>query len=313
MKPQRPRWRTRLSCGLTLLASWNLCAQVAVRPHPKESVPRPILRADSTLVLVPVSVNDSLNRPVLGLRRENFRIFEDKVEQTPTYFNMEDEPVAVGLVMDTSGSMDSKLVRSRRALLEFLKTTNQADELFLAEFDSSMRLIVPLTHDSDEIEQRIMLSHSQGSTALLDAILGAVQEIKSSAKRRALVIVSDGQDNSSRYTPAQIARLVRESDVLIYGIGFFGSRAASEKVGRPEFLEILAEQTGGRFFEASPANLPNIAMAIRNDLHARYVLGYSPPVRSRDGRYHHIDVKIVSAKAQSLSVHWKRGYRAIGD
>jgi VWFA-related protein len=264
-------------------------------------------------VLVPVSVNDSLNRPVLGLNRENFRVFEDKAEQSLTYFNMEDEPVAVGLVMDTSGSMDSKLVRSRSAVLEFLKTTNQADEFFLAEFDRSMRLIVPLTHDSDEVEQRIRLSQSQGSTALLDAIHAAVQEIKSSTKRRALVIVSDGLDNSSRYTPSEIAKLVRESDVLIYGVGVFGSRAASEKVGRPEFLKTLAEQTGGRFFEANPADLPSIAMAIGNDLHARYVLGYSPPVRSRDGRYHRIEVKIVSAKAQSLSAHWKPGYRAIGD
>src|SRR5215471_19743409 len=164
---------------------------------PKEQLPTPNLRVDTSLVLIPVSVNDPLNRPVSGLDKENFRVFDDRVEQKITQFAMEDEPVAVGLVFDTSGSMGDKLRRSRMAAREFFNTSNgDQDEYFLVEFDDRPRMEVPLTQDTGQIESQLTFSRSHGSTALLDALLLAMHEMRKSKKRKkALLVISDGGDN----------------------------------------------------------------------------------------------------------------------
>ena len=127
---------------------------------------------------MPVSVNDPLNRPVSGLEKENFRLFEDKVAQPITQFAMDDEPVAVGLVFDTSGSMGDKLQRSRMAAREFFRIANPEDEFFLVEFDDSPKLRVPLTSDTGTIENELVFSRSHGSTALLDAVYLALHEMQ---------------------------------------------------------------------------------------------------------------------------------------
>ena len=164
-----------LTGALALLAPLALLGQGQVQSRPKkasseEARPKANIRVDTSLILVPVSVNDPLNRPVTGLEKENFRVFEDKIEQKITQFAMDDEPVAVGLVFDTSGSMGSKLQRSRMAAVQFFKTANPEDEFFLVEFDNRPRLEVPLTRDIGQIENRLTFSQSKGSTALLDAI-----------------------------------------------------------------------------------------------------------------------------------------------
>src|SRR5215831_7582314 len=164
----------RLAATLFCLP-WLLSAQPNIQPRPKQppkqdAAPPATLRVDTTLILVPVTVNDPLNRPVSGLDKENFRVFEDKIEQKITQFAMDDEPVAVGLVFDTSGSMGDKLKRSRMAAKEFFRTANPEDEFFLVEFDNSPRLEVPLTQDTGRIESQLIFSKSRGSTALLDAI-----------------------------------------------------------------------------------------------------------------------------------------------
>ena len=191
------------------LALW-LPAQVTLTPRPKppskeDTLPMADIRVNSTLILVPVSVNDPLNRPVSGLEKENFRVYDDKVEQPITSFAMDDEPVAVGLVFDTSGSMGAKLQRSRMAAREFFRPSDPGDEYFLVEFDSSPRLEVHLTSDTGSIESQLTFSRSHGSTALLDAILLALQEMKHSKKnKKALLVISDGGDNNSRYTPKEV-------------------------------------------------------------------------------------------------------------
>src|SRR5215469_3890268 len=177
-------------------------AQVSVQPRPKPTPPKeqqttPSIRVDTSLVLIPVSVNDPLNRPVTGLDKDNFRLFDDRVEQTITQFAMDDEPVAVGLVFDTSGSMGDKLKTSRLAARQFFNTSSpEEDEFFLVEFDNSPRLEVQLTKDTGTIEAQLTFSKSHGSTALLDAILLAVHEMRrSKMKKKALLIISDGGDN----------------------------------------------------------------------------------------------------------------------
>jgi VWFA-related protein len=284
------------------------------KPAPKvESSKRtPNIRVDTTLILVPVSVNDPLNRPVSGLEKENFRVFEDKVPQPITQFAMDDEPVAVGLVFDTSGSMGEKLTRSRMAATQFFRIANPEDEFFLVEFDDSPRLRVPLTSDTGTIENELIFSRSHGSTALLDAVYMALHEMKRSKKnKKALLIISDGGDNHSRYSQKEVTAVVRESDVLIYSIGVFGGGTTPEEAGGAGLLGKISEQTGGRLFEADPVELPDIAKKIGIELRNRYILGYSPQNQARDGKYHRITVQVVPPRGlPKLSAHWRLGYNA---
>jgi VWFA-related protein len=294
-----------------------LLGQVTIpqRPKPRapvDSLPNADIRVNTNLVLVPVSVNDPINRPVSGLEKENFRVFEDKVEQKITQFAMDDEPVAVGLVFDTSGSMGDKLRRSRMAAKEFFRTSNPEDEFFLVEFDSKPRLEVPLTQDSGLIENQLIFSKSHGSTALLDALYLALHEMKKSKKnKKALLVISDGGDNNSRYTVTEVRNLILESDTLIYAIGVFGGGTTPEEAGGPGLLSHIAEQTGGRLFPADSRELPDIAKRIGIELRNRYVIGYSPANQTRDGKYRRIQVVLVPPRGlPKLQAHWRTGYNA---
>lgn len=308
--------------AVALFASAPLLAQVNITPRPQpaplaDKLPGANLRVDTNLVLVPVSVTDPMNRPVTGLEKEHFRILDDKVEQTITTFAMDDEPLAVGLVFDTSGSMGPKLRRSRAAAGAFFRTANPDDEFFLVEFNDTPKLVVPLTKDTQEIQNQLTFAQSKGRTALLDAIFLAIHEIKKSPKKRkALLIISDGGDNCSRYTENEIRNLVRESDVLIYAIGIFepeGSRGRSpEELAGPGLLSDIAEQTGGRHLPVEDvAELPDIATKIGVELRNRYVIGYNPTDTQRDGRYHHVTVKVIPPHGlPPLRAYWRLGYYA---
>jgi len=320
---------SRKILAVTLVAAWaawwGLHAQVAVVPRAgpgsvaasaESARPAANLRVDAHLVLIPVSVCDPQNHPVTGLEKEHFKVLDDKVEQTITHFAMEDEPVAVGLVFDISGSMGDKLRLSRMAAAQFFRAANPEDEFFLVEFNDQPKIVVPLTRDYEEIQNQLTFAQSKGRTALLDAIFLALHEIKKSQKtRKALLIISDGGDNCSRYTETEIRNRVRESDVLIYAMGIFeapGARSRSpEEAAGPGLLSELAEQTGGRHYPASSYELPDIAAKIGVDLRNRYVLGYSPIDQQRDGRYHHVQVKLVPPKGlPPLKAYWRLGYYA---
>ena len=254
---------------------------------------------DKNLVLEPVSVVDSENRPVAGLEKSNFRVFDDKVEQTIESFSTEDEPVAVGLVFDTSGSMDQNLRESRLAAKAFFETANPEDEFLLVEFSDTPTLAVPLTNDAHQIETRLDLTKSRGKTALLDAIHLGLTEIKKSKKsRKALLVISDGGDNHSRYREREIQDLVRESDVLIYAIGIYEpwdllDRTPEELAG-PGLLKEIAEQTGSREYSVgNVGRLTDITKTIGTALRNVYVLGFSPTDQRHDGRHHTVQIKIV--------------------
>ena len=297
--------------------------QIPVRPKTVASVsvtPTANLRVDSNLVLVPVTVCDPMNRPVTGLEKEHFRILDNKVEQTITQFGMEDEPLAVGLVFDTSGSMGDKLRRSRLAASAFFRTANPEDDFFLVEFNDQPRLVVPLTRDVAEIQNQLTFSQSRGRTALLDALCLALHEIrKSDKKRKALLIISDGGDNSSRYTETELRNLVREADVLIYAIGIYESDSARnrtpEEANGPGLLNEITGQSGGRHLPVDDvAEMPDVAAKIGVELRNRYVLGFSPTDAQRDGRYHHVQVKLVPPHGlPALRAYWRQGYFAPGN
>jgi len=303
-----------------LLAGLALDGQVSITPRPKAAPQRPEnqpaspnLRVETNLVLIPVSVSDPLNRPVTGLEKENFRLYEDQQERQITAFSMEDAPVAVGLVFDTSGSMGDKLHQSRLAAHTFLRTSNPEDEFFLVEFDDSPRLVVPLTSDTGAIENRLVFTQSKGSTALLDGLMLALHEMRKSKKtKKALLLITDGGDNNSRYSEAEIKSVLVESNCLVYAVGVFESSFAgrpAEEVFGGELLAKIAESTGGRMYPASAAELPDIAQKIGVDLRNRYVLGYSPPSQQRDGRYHRVKVVVVPPRGlPPLRAHWRLGY-----
>jgi VWFA-related protein len=302
--------------GLAVLAS----GQVGIVPRPKATpaeaaAPKTNLRVDLNLVLVPVTVCDPMNRPVTGLEKEHFRVFDDNVEQTVTAFAMDDAPVAVGLVFDSSGSMGAKLRLSRQAAAAFFRIANPEDEFFLVEFDDRPKLVVPMTRDTQEIQNQLTFSQSKGRTALLDAVMLALHELKkSSIGRKALLIISDGGDNCSRYTEGELKNAVRESDTMIYAIGIYGGAATPEELAGPGLLTQIAEQSGGRQLPAQASDMPDIAAKIGVELRNRYVLGYSPSEQRRDGRYHPVQVKIVPPRGlPTLRAFWRRGYYAPSD
>jgi VWFA-related protein len=301
-----------LALGLAAVAP----GQVAlVRPKAApEPAPRTTLRIDLNLVLVPVTVCDPLNRPVTGLEKTAFRVFDDNVEQTVTAFTQEDTPVAVGLVFDTSGSMGGKLRLSRAAAAAFFQTANPEDEFSLVEFNDRPKLVVQMTGNTQEIQDHLTFSQSKGRTALLDAAILAMHELKKSAiARKALLIISDGGDNCSRYTETELKKMVRESDVMIYAIGIYGGGTTTEESAGPQLLTEVAEQSGGRMLPASPQgdDIPDIAAKIGVELRNRYMIGYSPSAPHRDGRYHPVQVKIVPPRGlPALRAFWRRGYFA---
>ncbi len=311
-----------LAAVLTAILPIAFLGQVKTEPRPKlgaptaESRPAANLRIDTNLVLVPVSVFDPQNRPVTGLEKEHFRVLDDRVEQTITQFSMDDEPVAVGLVFDISGSMGPKLQKSRQAAAEFFRTANTEDEFFLVEFNDQPKMVVPLTRNAEEIQNQLTWAQSKGRTALLDAIFLSMNEMKKSKKnRKALLIISDGGDNSSRYSESEVRNLVRENDVLIYAIGVFelggGRMRTTEEAAGPGLLNELCEQTGGRHLPSDVSELPDIAAKIGVELRNRYVLGYSPTSQVRDGRYHTLQVKVVPPKGlPALRPYFRRGYYA---
>jgi Ca-activated chloride channel family protein len=272
---------------------------------------------DTTLVVIPVTVTDPMNRFVLGLEKKDFSIFEDGAEQKITHFSGEDAPLSVGILFDTSGSMDLKTDTSHRAVTEFLKTMNAQDEMFLIQFSDKPAVVQEFTGSTKDIEDRMGSLKTGGLTALLDAVELGVREMKKAKNpRKALVVVSDGGDNNSRYTGTDIKDIVKEADTQIYAMGvfepnFFPSLAA-EQVSGPRLLAQIADQTGGRAFGASEfSQLPAIAEKIAIELRNQYVLAYSPTNSERDGKYRKVEVKMRQQKGlPALTARWRLGYYA---
>lgn len=289
----------------------------APKAAPEEESRAANIKVDTNLVLINVSVRDPLNRFVTGLEKENFKLFEDKVEQKIAQFASEDAPLSIGLVFDASGSMGAKLNKARQAAAQFFKMSNPEDEFFLVQFNDRPELVVPFTHNTDEIQNRMTFTQAKGRTALLDGIYQAMTHMKKAKNpRKAILILSDGGDNSSRYTESEIRNLIREADVQIYAIGIFESLGArgrtAEELAGPGLLTEVSEQTGGRHFPVENINdLPDIAAKIGVELRNQYLLGYSPTNQERDGKYRKVNVKLVQPKGMpALKPSWRQGYHA---
>jgi Ca-activated chloride channel homolog len=276
------------------------------------------IRVDTNLVLIPVSVTDPLGKFVTGLDKENFKLYEDKTEQEIQTFSSDDAPMSIGIVFDTSGSMGPKLQTSRLAVSEFVKTANPVDEFFVVQFNDHPELLLPFTRNTEEVQNKLMYVQSKGRTALLDGVYMAMNEMRRRAKnpRKAILIISDGGDNSSRYTPGEVKEAVREADVQIYGIGVFESLAnrgrTPEELAGPDLLHTLASLTAGTSFVVDNLReLPDVAMKIAIELRNEYVLGYSSSNKARDGKYRRVQVKMAKVKGlPPLKAAFRTGYYA---
>jgi Ca-activated chloride channel homolog len=317
----------RLMCLLSFgVAILNLptgaSAQSLISDDVKHDTPGQVIKpgeslhVDVDLALVHVTVTDPYNRLVTGLEPDNFRIFEDNVEQEIVNFSSEDVPISIGIILDHSGSMINKLGKAKEAAFQFLKTANPEDEFFLVSFNERSELLSPFTENVEDLQSRMLSASAKGRTALLDAIYQGLSEMRRARNgKRALLIISDGGDNSSRYNEKDIKRLLREADTQLYSIGIFDpldrTGTPEERYG-PSLLNEMTELTGGRAFTVENLNnLPDIAARIGMELRNQYILGYHPSNKAHDARWRKIKVKLRSPKGlPPLSVYAKTGYYA---
>ena len=272
------------------------------------------MKVNVNLVLLPVTITDFMNRPVIGLEKDNFKVFEGKELQDIRHFSGEDIPVSLGVIFDTSGSMSSKIGRAREAVVEFLKTANPEDEFFMIAFSDEPQQLSDFTNSVEDIQGRLLYTVPKGRTALLDAIYLGIEKMRQAKyQKKALLIISDGGDNRSRYTEGEIRNLVKEADVLIYAIGIYDNYfpTEEERLG-PQLLDDITRLTGGRAFTVdNPNDLVDIATKIGVELRNQYVLGYRPKNLVLDGKWHKVKVKLVPPKGlPPLEVHAKAGYYA---
>jgi len=275
------------------------------------------MKVDVNLAEVNVTVTDPFNRLVTGLEQENFRVFEDGVEQEITHFSSEDVPISIGLVFDMSGSMSDKVDKARQAAVQFMKTANPFDQFFLVSFNDRAELTSGFTSSVEELQNRMLFTSAKGRTALLDAVYLGLSEMRGARNaKRALLIISDGGDNHSRYSETDIKNFLKEADCQLYAMGIFdpvGIRdRTAEEMNGPALLEEMTAMTGGRVFPVSDLDeLPDIAAKIGMELRNQYVLGYKPSNHAHNGVWRKIKVRLRPPKGlPPLNVYAKTGYYA---
>ena len=272
------------------------------------------LSVDVDMVLVPVTITDPMDRLVTGLDKDNFAIYDGDHSEPIRTFSTEDAPISVGIIFDMSGSMQDKIEKSREAVVQFMQTANPQDEFFMITFNDKPDLISGFTDKIEEIQNKLVFTNPKGLTSLLDAIyLGLDQMKHAKYERKALLVISDGGDNHSRYTESEIKSRVKEADVQMYAIGLFDSygRTPEERFG-PELLSELTDVTGGRTFTIdNPNDLADVATKISTELRNEYVIGYKPNPKPHDGKWHKIKVKLMPPKGlPPLHITARTGYYA---
>jgi len=289
-------------------------AQVVLQEAAIHTLP---IQVDVDMVVVYVTVTGPHDRIVTGLGRRNFVVYDHKVPQQITAFSMEDAPISVGLIFDTSGSMANKIGNSKAAAWQFFKTSNPHDEFMLINFNERPELVSGFTSQFENLQDRLFAVQAGGRTALLDALyLGLAKMRKADTNRRALLVISDGGDNHSRYSEGDIRRAVQESNVEIYTVGLVEPlrtrHRTQEEAGGPRLLADLAEMSGGRMFAVEdPAELPDIMRTISIDLRNQYAIGYRPSNLVRDGQWRRVKVKVnPPPDSPRLQVYARTGYYA---
>jgi Ca-activated chloride channel family protein len=271
------------------------------------------LKVDVDLVLVNATVTDQLNRYVSGLDQEHFQLWEDRVEQKIQYFSAEDVPISVGIIFDVSGSMKDKISTAVAAATTFVRSGNPDDEHFLIEFSSRAQVASDFTTDITRLQNKLIFASAKGMTAVYDAVYLGLEKVKDGTNpKKALLLITDGEDNQSRYTFSQVRDYVKEQDVQIYAIGIvddWSSQLGAGHTGRA-LIEELSEITGGRaFFPNSVYDLEDICTKIAIELKNQYVIGYQSTNKAEDGKWRKLRMQVNPPKGiQRLSVRYKQGY-----
>lgn len=273
------------------------------------------IRTHAELVLVPVTVTDPMNRVVAGLERENFQLYEGKQSQEIKHFSREDAPVSLGVILDVSRSMATKIDRARDAVLKLLEASNPQDEFFLITFADRPHIVQDFTQTIGDLQERLLFARPKGETALLDAVYLGLDKMKEAKySRKALLLISDGGDNHSLYTEKEVKSRIKESDVLLYSVGIFDREFSTmeERLG-PQLLTEISEVTGAQCYTLeNPNALPVITEHIGVQLRNQYVLAYSPNTSKDDGKWRKIKVKLtfLPKSLPELRVHARTGYYA---
>lgn len=282
---------------------------------PPANGPARSIRVNTDLTLVPVTVTDAFGRNVRGLEKQNFRVFENAEQRSIVAFGREDAPISIGLIFDSSGSMKDKFKMARDAASQLLNQLSPEDEAFLVTVSTLAQLRQDFTSDPAEISDALVFTNSDGSTSLLDGVnLGLEHLKKSHTPRKALVVVSDGGENNSRYTLHELLARAVEADTLIYTICLFQDPQSTEELGGPDLLADLAQKTGGMAFflkDRETNNLGQVMGTIGVTLHNQYVLGYYPPEKGPAGKYRKIKVQLLLPKGMpEMHIYTRTGYYA---
>jgi Ca-activated chloride channel family protein len=292
-------------------------SQPTPSPTPKKTKEDDTIIIPIDIVSLRVSVFDQYGRAVTGLTKNAFTVFDNDEKQTIASFSDEDAPVSVGVIFDVSGSMSGdKIKRARDALKKFIETSHDDDEYFLIGFNSRAQLLLDKTRDGDAVINKLTFVQPKSTTALYDACyLGVEKVLRGAHPKRALLLISDGQDNNSRYTFKELTRLLKESDVTIYAIGILGGGDYGSALGMQgqSFLDEMASITGGKtFFPNSGEEMDDAFYRIATELRYQYSIGFYPSNFTNNGKYHKIKVKVTPPRGMPrLNVRTKDGYYAL--
>jgi Ca-activated chloride channel family protein len=285
-------------------------------PAPGQQIDGPVI-VNTDLITFTVTVTDTYGRYVSGLGKNAFTVLDEKKPQEITVFSDDDAPFSVGVIFDVSGSMSGdKIKRAREALSKFIQTSHNSDEYFLIAFNQRAQLLLDKTRDGNAVLDKLTFVQTRNNTALYDACYLGVEKVQRGAHpKRALLLISDGQDNNSRYTFSELRRLLKESDVVLYGVGILSGGDANSQMGMEGqgILDELASVSGGKaFFPRSNAEMDDIFEQIALELRHQYSIGYKPVNFSNDGRWHKIKVKVTPPRGlPHLFVRAKEGYYAL--
>ncbi len=277
---------------------------------------KPVI-TNTDLITLTVTVTDTYGRYVSGLNKNAFTVLDDKLPQEISHFSDDDAPVSVGVIFDVSGSMSGdKIKRARDALSNFIQTSHNSDEYFLIAFNSRAQLLLDKTRNGDAVLDKLTFVQTKNNTALYDACYLGVEKVqRGTHPKRALLLISDGQDNNSRYTFNEVRRLLKESDVVLYAIGILSGSDAGSSLGMEGqgTLDELANVSGGKaFFPRSPAEMDDIFEQIALELRHQYSIGYKPNNFVNDGKWHKVKVRVSPPRGlPRLFVRSKEGYYAL--
>jgi len=278
-----------------------------------------VIKVDTDLVLLDVTVVDQNNTPIMSLKKEDFSIYEDKVKQAIESVSREEVPVSFGLVIDTSGSMRSKLQTVSDASVLLIKQMRGDDEAFVASFKAEAELVQEFSDDRRELEDAIGDLYTSGGTALLDAIIATADYAQEKGKRRrkALVVISDGLEKNSSVKEKEVMEAIKEDEVQVYLVGFIDEEEEKSLFGKSpakrakELLSRIADDSGGRaYFPKDISEIPAVAAQIAKDLRTQYVVSYYPTNDKRDGTFRTIQVGVNQVGGRKLIARARRGYYA---